>query len=226
MSPLPAPRPHLLPAHWIPSPEPRTRSCGFGPWVSPGFPILSGSSRQDCTASTCLHQVQPVCSLIRAHGGGPGTPPAADHHAHAVVPAFHGGHCGEHRMGGRSWFRKGCPGVAIIWAQLSPSPCCTSSAQPQYDGSNSFLLFDDESDGVEEEELMDKDEEEEDDSEISGCGGVPFSSEDPWLWARALCPCPRRCLITVHPHLTAGTAWRTPSSMRRKTPVLLWGRSQ
>uniref|UniRef100_A0A8C0NHP8 Importin 4 n=1 Tax=Canis lupus familiaris TaxID=9615 RepID=A0A8C0NHP8_CANLF len=40
--------------------------------------------------------------------------------------------------------------------------------QPQYDGSRSFLLFDDESDGEEEEELMDKDEEEEEDSEISG----------------------------------------------------------
>ncbi|GAB5572740.1 ran-binding protein 6 isoform X1 [Prionailurus iriomotensis] len=38
---------------------------------------------------------------------------------------------------------------------------------PQYDGSASFLLFD-ESDGEEEEELMDKDEEEEEDSEISG----------------------------------------------------------
>lgn len=63
---------------------------------------------------------------------------------------------------------KGSPGVAFIWAQLSPSSCCASSAQPQYDGSSSFLLFDDESDGEEEEELTDKDEEEEDDSEISG----------------------------------------------------------
>uniref|UniRef100_A0A8C0Q4J0 Importin 4 n=2 Tax=Canis lupus familiaris TaxID=9615 RepID=A0A8C0Q4J0_CANLF len=44
----------------------------------------------------------------------------------------------------------------------------TEGIVPQYDGSRSFLLFDDESDGEEEEELMDKDEEEEEDSEISG----------------------------------------------------------
>ena len=68
---------------------------------------------------------------------------------------------------------------------MSQSPCCVSFAQPQYDGSRSFLLFDDESDGEEEEELMDKDEEEEEDSEISGWGGVPFWSEECWLWARA-----------------------------------------
>uniref|UniRef100_H0X353 Importin 4 n=1 Tax=Otolemur garnettii TaxID=30611 RepID=H0X353_OTOGA len=43
----------------------------------------------------------------------------------------------------------------------------TEGIVPQYDGSSSFLLFDDESDG-EEEELMDGDVEEEDDSEISG----------------------------------------------------------
>uniref|UniRef100_A0ABI8A2H7 Importin N-terminal domain-containing protein n=1 Tax=Felis catus TaxID=9685 RepID=A0ABI8A2H7_FELCA len=43
----------------------------------------------------------------------------------------------------------------------------TEGIVPQYDGSASFLLFD-ESDGEEEEELMDKDEEEEEDSEISG----------------------------------------------------------
>ncbi|XP_053449412.1 importin-4 [Nycticebus coucang] len=43
----------------------------------------------------------------------------------------------------------------------------TEGIVPQYDGSSSFLLFDDESDG-EEEELMDGDMEEEDDSEISG----------------------------------------------------------
>uniref|UniRef100_A0A8C5L657 Importin 4 n=1 Tax=Jaculus jaculus TaxID=51337 RepID=A0A8C5L657_JACJA len=44
----------------------------------------------------------------------------------------------------------------------------TEGIVPQYDGSNSFLLFEDESDGEEEEELMDEDTEEEDDSEISG----------------------------------------------------------
>ncbi|XP_035970547.2 importin-4 isoform X1 [Halichoerus grypus] len=44
----------------------------------------------------------------------------------------------------------------------------TEGIVPQYDGTSSFLLFDDESEGEEEEELMDKDEEEEDDSEISG----------------------------------------------------------
>ncbi|XP_046931464.1 importin-4 [Lynx rufus] len=43
----------------------------------------------------------------------------------------------------------------------------TEGIVPQYDGSASFLLFD-ESDGEEEEELMDKDDEEEEDSEISG----------------------------------------------------------
>ncbi|XP_045306460.1 importin-4 [Leopardus geoffroyi] len=43
----------------------------------------------------------------------------------------------------------------------------TEGIVPQYDGSASFLLFD-ESGGEEEEELMDKDEEEEEDSEISG----------------------------------------------------------
>ncbi|XP_007947405.1 importin-4 [Orycteropus afer afer] len=43
----------------------------------------------------------------------------------------------------------------------------TEGIVPQYDGSSSFLLFDDESDG-EEEELMDEDVEEEEDSEISG----------------------------------------------------------
>ncbi|XP_004463436.1 LOW QUALITY PROTEIN: importin-4 [Dasypus novemcinctus] len=43
----------------------------------------------------------------------------------------------------------------------------TEGIVPQYDGSNSFLLFD-ESDGEEEEELMEEDMEEEDDSEISG----------------------------------------------------------
>lgn len=49
---------------------------------------------------------------------------------------------------------------------------------------------------------MDKDEEEEDDSEISGCGGVPFWSEEPRLWARALCRAhPRWCLTTgASPH--------------------------
>ncbi|XP_027970574.1 importin-4 [Eumetopias jubatus] len=44
----------------------------------------------------------------------------------------------------------------------------TEGIVPQYDGSSSFLLFDDESEGEEEEELMDKDEEDEEDSEISG----------------------------------------------------------
>ncbi|KAM9202409.1 importin-4 isoform 2-T2 [Dugong dugon] len=44
----------------------------------------------------------------------------------------------------------------------------TDGIVPQYDGSSSFLLFDDESDGEEEEELMDEDVEEEEDSEISG----------------------------------------------------------
>ncbi|XP_074249353.1 importin-4 isoform X1 [Saimiri boliviensis] len=44
----------------------------------------------------------------------------------------------------------------------------TEGIVPQYDGSSSFLLFDDESDGEEEEDLMDEDVEEEDDSEISG----------------------------------------------------------
>ncbi|KAM9645313.1 importin-4 [Trichechus inunguis] len=44
----------------------------------------------------------------------------------------------------------------------------TEGIVPQYDGSSSFLLFDDESDGEEEEELMDEDVEEEEDSEISG----------------------------------------------------------
>ncbi|XP_039110640.1 importin-4 isoform X2 [Hyaena hyaena] len=43
----------------------------------------------------------------------------------------------------------------------------TEGIVPQYDGSASFLLFD-ESDEDDEEELMDKDEEEEEDSEISG----------------------------------------------------------
>ena len=76
---------------------------------------------------------------------------------------------------------KGSPGLAFVsQAQLSSGPCCASSVQPQYDGSASFLLFD-ESDGEEEEELMDKDEEEEEDSEISGCGGLPFWSEESWL---------------------------------------------
>lgn len=68
----------------------------------------------------------------------------------------------------------------ISQAQLSQSPCRASSVQPQYDGSASFLLFD-ESDEDDEEELMDKDEEEEEDSEISGCGGLPFWSEGSWL---------------------------------------------
>ncbi|XP_076983214.1 importin-4 isoform X3 [Tamandua tetradactyla] len=44
----------------------------------------------------------------------------------------------------------------------------TEGIVPQYDGSSSFLLFDNESEGEEEEELMDEDVEEEDDSEISG----------------------------------------------------------
>ncbi|KAL0602788.1 Importin-4 [Plecturocebus cupreus] len=50
----------------------------------------------------------------------------------------------------------------------------TEGIVPQYDGSSSFLLFDDESDGEQEEELMDENMEEEDDSEISGCRGVLF----------------------------------------------------
>lgn len=53
-----------------------------------------------------------------------------------------------------------------FWPQSSPSPSHTS-VQAQSDGTNSFLLFDNESEGEEEEELMEEDEEEED-SEISG----------------------------------------------------------
>ncbi|XP_004698548.3 importin-4 [Echinops telfairi] len=44
----------------------------------------------------------------------------------------------------------------------------TEGIVPQYDGSSSFLLFDEESDGEEEEELMDEDVDADSDSEISG----------------------------------------------------------
>ncbi|XP_049982054.1 importin-4 [Alexandromys fortis] len=44
----------------------------------------------------------------------------------------------------------------------------TEGIVPQYDGINSFLLFEDESEEEEEEDLMDDDMEEDDDSEISG----------------------------------------------------------
>lgn len=64
-----------------------------------GSPVLSVYSRQHYTDSLYLHQVQPVCSLIRVDGRGPGTLPASNYHTHAVITALHRGHCGEQRMG-------------------------------------------------------------------------------------------------------------------------------
>ncbi|XP_037690560.1 importin-4 isoform X2 [Choloepus didactylus] len=60
------------------------------------------------------------------------------------------------------------PHLPQITTLMLSSLRSTEGIVPQYDGSSSFLLFDNESEGEEEEELMDEDVEEDDDSEISG----------------------------------------------------------